>query len=73
MAKPARIFLCPGVAQVTQHEQCVHHFLPEDWNQVKNPLAMWETQVHSLDPEDPLEKEMATPLAWKIPRTEEPG
>ena len=38
--------------------------------------AMWETQVRSLDQEDPLEKEMATRfsiLAWSIPWTEEPG
>ena len=37
---------------------------------------MQETQVLSLSQEDPLEKEMATHssiLAWKIPRTEEPG
>ena len=35
-----------------------------------------ETQVQSLDWEDPLEKEMATHssiLAWKIPWTEDPG
>ena len=35
-----------------------------------------ETQVQSLGQEDPLEKEMATDssiLAWKIPRTEDPG
>ena len=35
-----------------------------------------ETQVRSLDQEDPLEKEMATHssiLAWEIPQTEEPG
>jgi len=35
-----------------------------------------ENWVQSLDREDPLEKEMATPssnLAWNIPRTEEPG
>ena len=35
-----------------------------------------ETQVRSLGQEDPLEKEMATHssiIAWKIPRTEEPG
>ena len=35
-----------------------------------------ETQVQSLGWEDPLEEEMATHssiLAWKIPRTEEPG
>ena len=43
---------------------------------VKNPPAMQETWVRSLDWEDPLEKEMATQasvLAWKIPWTEEPG
>ena len=43
---------------------------------VKNLPAMQETQVQSLDWEDPLEKEMATHssvLAWRIPWTEEPG
>ena len=43
---------------------------------VKNLPTMWETQVQSLDWEDPLEKEMATHssiLAWRIPWTEEPG
>ena len=43
---------------------------------VKCLPAMRETQVQSLDREDPLEKEMAThssTLAWKIPWTEEPG
>ena len=43
---------------------------------VKHLPSMWETQVPSLGWEDPLEKEMATPssiLAWRIPRTEEPG
>ena len=38
--------------------------------------GMRETQVRFLGREDPLEKEMATyssTLAWKIPRTEEPG
>ena len=37
---------------------------------------MQETQVRSLDWEDPLCNEMATHssiLAWKIPWTEEPG
>ena len=41
---------------------------------VKNLPAMQETQVHSLDKEDPLEKEMATHssiLAWEILWTEE--
>ena len=43
---------------------------------VKNLPAMWETQVQSLGWEDPLEKGTATHsslLAWRIPRTEEPG
>ena len=43
---------------------------------VKNLLATEETQVQFLGREDPNEKEMATYstiLAWKIPRTEEPG
>ena len=43
---------------------------------IKHLPAMQETQVRSLGWEDPLEKEMATHssiLAWKIPRTEEPG
>ena len=42
---------------------------------VKHLPAMWETQVQSLDWEDPLEKEMATDsriLAWEIAWTEEP-
>ena len=43
---------------------------------VKRLTAMWEARIQSLGWEDPLEKEMAThssTLAWKIPRTEEPG
>ena len=39
---------------------------------VKNPPAMWETWVQSLDWEDPLEKGKATHssiLAWSIPWT----
>ena len=43
---------------------------------VKNPPAMQETWVQSLGWEDPLEKGIATHsifLAWRIPRTEEPG
>ena len=43
---------------------------------VKNLPAMQETRVRSPDGEDPLEKEMVTHssiLAWRIPRTEEPG
>ena len=46
---------------------------------VKNPPAKGEMQemwVRSLDWEDTLEEDMAihsSVLAWKIPRTEEPG
>ena len=42
---------------------------------VKTP-AMQETQVPSLDQEDPLEEGMETHfsiLAWRIPWTEKPG
>ena len=43
---------------------------------VKNLLAVQETQVRSLDEEDPLEKGKAphsSILAYRIPWTEEPG
>ena len=43
---------------------------------VKNLPTSQETWVQSLDQEDPLEKGMAghsSILAWRIPRTEEPG
>ena len=43
---------------------------------VKRLPTMQETWVRSLGWEDPLEKEMEThsgTLAWRIPRTEEPG
>ena len=42
---------------------------------VKKLPTMWETQVQSLDQEDPLEKGMATQssvLAWRIPCAEKP-
>ena len=43
---------------------------------VKNLPAMQKTQVQSLGLEDPLKKLMTTYLsilAWRIPRTEQPG
>ena len=43
---------------------------------LKRLPEMWETWVWYLGQEDPLEKEMATHssiLAWRTPRTEEPG
>ena len=54
----------------------LHMGLPWVAQTVNNLPAMKETQVQSLDQEDPLEKEMATrssTFAWKIPWTEEPG
>ena len=42
----------------------------------KESPALQETQIQSLGGEDPLERGMATHssiLAWRIPRTEEPG
>ena len=47
------------------------------WETTRLPMQeMQEKWVQFLGQEDPLEKEMATHssiLAWKIPRTEEPG
>ena len=43
---------------------------------LKNLPAMQQTWIQSLGWKDPLEKEMVTHssiLAWRIPRTEEPG
>ena len=43
---------------------------------VNNLPAMQEARIQSLSQEDPLQKEMAAHsrlLAWRIPRTEEPG
>ena len=43
---------------------------------MQNLPAVGETQIQSLGWEDPLEKGMATHssiLAWKTPRSEEPG
>ena len=46
------------------------------WLSGRESACMQETQVPSLSQEDPLEEDMATHssiLAWRIPRTEEPG
>ena len=54
-----------------------YSFLGFPGGAVVNDLpAKQETQVQSPGQEDPLEKEMAVHaniLAWKIPKTEEPG
>ena len=50
--------------------------LPYILSDYKGSPAMQETQVQSLDWEDPQEKGMATHmsiLAWRIPWIEEPG
>ena len=52
-----------------------HLSFPSD-SAVKNPPAMQDTWVQSLDQENPLKEGMATHssiLAWRIPWTEEPG
>ena len=63
----------------------IYHVLATHWvlswaslvaQTVKNPSAMQEIQIWSLDWEDPLEKGMATQsriLAWRIPWIEEPS
>ena len=53
----------------------IRQLLPQIWaslvaETVKNPPAMWETWVQSLDGEDPLEEGKASHssiLAWRIP------
>ena len=61
----------------TMSNQTIVYWLASQVAQmVKNPPTMQKTQVQSLGQEDPLEKELATRfsiLAWRIPRTEEPG
>ena len=60
-----------------KYEHCLLGF--PSGSVAKNPPAVQElqpTRVWSLGWEDTLEKEMATHssiLAWRIPRTEEPG
>ena len=56
------MYACTWTSQMTQ--------------MVKNPPAMQETQVLSLGRKDAQERGMETHssiLAWRIPRTEEPG
>ena len=72
-----------GVQNLQTHQQCHHWMKLLSFTgsslvvqMIKNLPAMQETQVWSLSWEDPLEGHMATRssiLAWKVPRTEEPG
>ena len=55
------------------YEQNMHYLQTQ---MVKNLSAMQETQVQTLDWEDPLEKGMGTHssiLGWEIPWSEKPG
>ena len=66
----------PGKPLISNICTCIDSCLSLVAQMVKHLPSMWETQVPSLGWEDPLEKETATPssiLAWRIPRTEEPG
>ena len=64
-----------------KHKEGTGYPLQYSWSSqvtqmVKNPSAILDTCVRSLDQEDPLEEGMATHssiLAWRIPWTEAPG
>ena len=59
-----------------RHFWTLYHGASQVAQWIKNPPAMQETQVRSLRWEVSLEKGMETHssiLAWRIPRTEEPG
>ena len=68
---------CPSL---TKYQDFIVHLGFPGGSAVKNPTASAGNarEIQGFDPgwEDPLEKKMATHssfLAWKIPRTEEPG
>ena len=61
---------------LTDTEYCIYNGTSQVAQMVKNLPGMSETWVQSLAQEDPLEEGTATLssiLAWRIPRTEEPG
>ena len=69
-------FLLPHSYSSLERSRALHLKCLSGCSDSKNQPAMQETQVHCLDQEDPLEKEIVTHsgiLAWKIPWTEEPG
>ena len=73
LCQPSRLGICASKWGVTVHTQPWGSMVAQ---MVKKLPAMRETQVQSLDQEDPLEVEMATHsniVAWRIPWTEEPG
>ena len=78
LQSPSAVILEPHLPpppQIFCHQITQYLRLPL-WLSGKESTAVEETLVPSLGWEDPLEKEMATHsriLAWRIPRTEEPG
>ena len=61
---------------LTDTEYYIYNGTSQVAQMVKNLPGMSETWVQSLGQEDPLEEGTATHssiLAWRIPRTEEPG
>ena len=76
VCKDKRLWPLPS-SQSWGHNDRVPYSNKTVWAQtVKCLSTMRETRVQSLVWEDPLEKEMAihsSTIAWKIPRTEEPG
>ena len=63
-------------SQYSENSRCLWQLASLVAQTEKNLPAMQETQVLSLDQEDPLKKGMTTHAsirAWEIPRAEEPG
>ena len=74
ITNPLNLFYTHTHTHTHTHKICIWASLVTQT--VRNLPAMHETQLQSLDQEDPLEKGMATNssiLAWRIPSTEEPG
>ena len=77
MNRITQIFWFPSACKCYDYRRLwsVKYMMKPSW-WISGKDAIQETQVRSLSPEDALEKEMATHssiLAWRIPRTEEPG
>ena len=63
-------------SQYSENSRCLWQLASLVAQTEKNLPAMQETQVLSLDQEDPLKKGMTTHsriLSWEIPWTEKPG
>ena len=75
----AQYYIIPNTTVLLCHHYFVNsvlHYTSLMAQTIKSLSAMQETWVQSKGWEDPLEESMATPsstVAWRIPRTEEPG